>query len=769
MLLCKRPFWHNVIHEAFLLAVDSNGIINHEYILNLLTEKYIFTNNEDERNFDSFEKLFFSDDYEDVLNDISACNTALEHELELFSDEEKRNVDVKKQINNIMAFFSSIKMLKDKSIERNDYSSIFPKKAELEKYLSSYYLLLRFLFKDISLLNLPLPSKDSSQFRTISEFFSSFPAKHGESIFSPYTSESMLKFYKSLDYACKSIPKSISNQIVKEMIASVYSTKVFRDFRHYMVKGHQTYLVSCENTEKMWAKDYTSLSSYELIKPIRLFGKIRRHVENNEKQSYNIIVIGAIYVEIDYLNTNEITLDKFSPEFKDLCDRIAKNDITSKKNFKFDIVLNQKCFKTLKDNPLEKKFEISDHISVLFAFKDYNEVATVKTLDSIIEKGDLVLFLDCPFLYESFHIVSKEQYLKDWLNSLPTDYEDNPLILSEFGTIQKIQNQLNMLQLDRCEKVSHFERRLHERRIRHISEKINDHYKIKKDCHKEAFVFISSQSSINVSDYSRRFQVRIEKYNAKEICLLHFPEDFEHVPKRVLDFKENDSSNYSIFFSLWDIIVNTDPNLGERIYEEICEKKRYKSNNVAELLSSIKIALSWNESINCLNKMDFSFWCDYDVFNQTEIKDMLQSYFNIIFSNEYNLERSIITCMRNSFYNVFFSSVVNVCQALTFHYLKESLDRNVIISIDYKKADDNNAPVKKALISTNKKAYIDVIENLSKVYPSGTIRDVLVLRMRNSGLNPVSVYDNILRACEELKYTESNLYNNIKIARSDLF
>ena len=129
----------------------------------------------------------------------------------------------------------------------------------------------------------------------------------------------------------------------------------------------------------------------------------------------------------------------------------------------------------------------------------------------------------------------------------------------------------------------------------------------------------------------------------------------------------------------------------------------------------------------------------------------------------------IITCMRNSFYNVFFSSVVNVCQALTFHYLKESLDRNVIISIDYKKADDNNAPVKKALISTNKKAYIDVLENLSKVYPSGTIRDVLVLRMRNSGLNPVSVYDNILRACEELKYTESNLYNNIKIARSDLF
>ena len=289
---------------------------------------------------------------------------------------------------------------------------------------------------------------------------------------------------------------------------------------------------------------------------------------------------------------------------KDLCDRIVSNDKTKSKHYRFDIYLNKKSFENLTQNQdeLKSKEFIEDNITINFIFSNYSEVSSKNRIKSIIGEGDLILFLDCPFLYESFHIVSEDKYLKDWVRLLPPKYQDNPLVLSKLGLLQMMQNQLNILQLDRCEKVSHFERRLHDRKIQYISETISSYYKQDNNCRKEIFVFISSQSSINVSEYSRSFQVRMEKYNAKEICLLHFPNDIEKPNRHLIKYEEESNFNYRIVFSLWDIIVNTDPNLGEDIFRYLEEKS---SENYAEFLSQIKIELSWKESIKDLKEINF--------------------------------------------------------------------------------------------------------------------------------------------------------------------
>lgn len=148
-----------------------------------------------------------------------------------------------------------------------------------------------------------------------------------------------------------------------------------------------------------------------------------------------------------------------------------------------------------------------------------------------------------------------------------------------------------------------------------------------------------------------------------------------------------------------------------------------------------------------------------------KLQKTIQSYFDVIFNNSCNLERAIINCMRESFFNVFYGKIINVCQAVAYQRLREylALGKEIIVTmkeecpIEHSSYDESEYSV-----STKKKAYIDTIINLSRDFPSGTLCDILSYRMERVGLSPTKVYQEIIEACETLQYTFSNLYMNTK-------
>ena len=377
----------------------------------------------------------------------------------------------------------------------------------------------------------------------------------------------------------------------------------------------------------------------------------------------------------------------------------------------------------------------------------------------------MTLFLDCPFLYERLCVISGPTYVDDYFSS-DAKYSHEKNSLYTLGSIQRIQNQLNMLQLDRCEKIGHFERRINTRLVEYIAADKN------RSNDNEVFIFISSQNSVTMSDYSRKFQVRTEKYNDKEISLLRFGDkseddlEIEVVSSKLTENVAAGEGN--ICFSLWSLIVNIDPALVDKLEIGGEAKEEYASN--------ILIKMQWEYGNDIFKKVNI-FCCNAnekcceDGCNESRCsywKELIKSYFEVLFMNECKMEFAIWKSMRDSFLNVFFSQIADVCQAVAYQKFQERLQTGYKIEVNVETTKLNTGGEDREYkISTEKKAYVDIIENLSRDYPSGLLTKAMEYRITKVRLKPSKVYNDILEACRKLKCTEGNLYINTQKARND--
>ena len=783
------PLLYEIIHNAFLDVIvnGKNYLTSSELLNSINVQDSPKEKARDESKKEALEKKKKNIFGYDLENDkelnrrIDKVEIALKKELsfyELSGSSSSPVEETKLVFEQLKAYLNTIKKTKDSS------DSLFLPAETLSSFLSSYYALFRYLFSDTILLDEKIDSR-----LTVSDFFALFPGKSGESLYTPYAAESTLKLYKALDDARRFIETEEGNhtdKIVKKMIASIYATKAFRDYRRIIIIDGKQYLLSCENTDKLNLKNISDLSSIEMVKPIRLFGKIKRYIKaleqdkNTKDITCRIKIIGTVYIEPDSINSDELCA--YSPELYDLCRWISNNYQKDEQiqQFQIDVHINENSLYGIRKNAQRTKelnHDLDERINVTFYFKDYAELSSKDGLDELMNKTEaLLFFLDCPFLYDNLHIVSHDQHLYDWVRSLPASYPDESLSLAELGPVQKYQNQLNMFLLYRNERTAHFERRLRDRRIEYISDKVKSIKKENPDNKTEVFIFISSQSSIDRSEYARTFQIRKEEYNSKEMCLLHFGREIGDSGES-LSCKEDDKFNNKIQFSLWNILVNTDPALIEDIKGTDC--LAFPDDTVAEdLASEIFITFSWKK-IHPFSEAELLIEYSKKLaaipsFQSDEIEPIIKSYFEVIFSNQHDLDPTLLRCLRNSFYNVFFGKISNVFQAIAFNRIQAALENGRSIKIKDIKLEgeatnnediDNN---ERDFVTKRTKAYVGVIDNLSKAYPSPTLRDILVSRMRAAGMLPQEVYDKIITACEQSDYTDDELYQNTIMARSDL-
>lgn len=694
---------------------------------------------------------------------------AIGNELLLFDDKNLIN-NVKKRIKHINKLLSSYYDMQ----KRDDI--YFPTKQFLVSYLSCYYKICEFLFQNSTLLYEEFSY--NGRFQTVCEYLTYAPATKDCSILSPYCAEALLTFYKTLSDIKNNCDFQMTNSIIKRVIAYTYANKIFRNFRNYVVRDTKTALLSCENTDNFVEKKSYNLSSYELVKPVRFFSKIKRYISTiSEKDDCNLIIVGAVYVNpyvgnSDLNDGDEKKLRKYSGELYDLCNWLIMNSETNKHNYNIDIYINRGSMPSFfyeSTNDEKKnihKFIVSGNenkIIIKFHYVDYKELVVDMVKDDnpnyLFKNNCLTLVLDCPFLYEKLHVVSDEINVNDYFRYLPNNYSIDDLTLVHCGPIQKIQKQLNMLLLNRFNKTGHFERRLKERLIKKISRAAVSGKK------SEIYIYISSHHSIEASEFSRNYEVRVERYNSKEFGLIHFDDSED----QIIPLETNNKKANRISFTLWNLLVNADVQAVKRIKDEFDLKEDFV---MEEYVNNVSISLEWKNDADMFQIIDIKYRNNNTLkskFNE-KIEDIIISYFNTIFNNECNLPIVILNAMREAFYNVFYSKIANVQHAVAYQKLKDYLNSAQEIYLNFGVADEcfNDDMDKKYQISAKKKVYVDVIRNLSFDYPSDAHRDIIVSRMRACKISPLQIYDDIIAVCGELNIKDDNLYINTLKARENL-
>ena len=813
----ETPVLLDVFQETAKNIIEENCNINY---LDLFNYKIRLFYKKIERNIERNIKDKYSQDRQEAVQKLFgivtkkpnnklrfALSEALDDELVLFEDEERNSIY--KWIDNINRFLNPYN-------ESSSNFPQFPSEEDLKKYLDSYYNLYRFIFKNSSLLyeefQVNKESSNSETVQTLCEYLTYAPTSDSNNcnIFSPYCAEALLICYKAFSQIqenryFREISPKIS-PVVKNMISYTFSNKVFRNFRHFVIRDTKLALMSCENTDNFVEKRNYSLSSYELIKPIRLFGKIRRYISSfTSNNGYKVVIIGAVYVNPYFCKKKSqddvSALMDYSREFYDLYNWLHNwlqyNPETKKYSIEFNIYINKESMPDFfysnnnhdkkRDPIIIDKFTLNNSITVNFNYVDYKEtvlnLAKGKQCENSIIKDDcLLLILDCPFLYDNLQLVTDYVNANEYFRYLPDEYSTDNLNLSECGPIQKVQKQINMLLLNRFNQTGRFERRLKERLIKRIStiataQEGTENTDKNKTGKTEIFIFVSSHHSIEASEYSRKYEVRVERYNTKEFGLLHFPD----ADDPLIPFESDEKKSTQIRFRLWNIVVNTDVGALDTIRTEF----GLASDVVMEeYVNNIFISFNWDRSKNPFSNANVVIGNNNSITNEKiypVVESMLLSYFNTIFNNFCNLEKPLLNIMREAFYNVFYSRIANVQHAVAYQKLKEHLELSKEIKLnfivcknendfnsffgDWDDSEKNDAVFQ---VSAKKKIFVDVINNFSYDFPSNAKRDVIVSRMRTKDIDPFIVYNDIIKVCNSYRLTGDRLYFNTLKAKEDL-
>lgn len=629
----------------------------------------------------------------------------------------------------------------------------FPDKDILEKYLNYFYECCKFLCNNKELLYEEV-NLGNGDFVRICDYITYSFENTQPDLYLPFYAEAILTVY----YALEELKKYsyIENEFVKQLIVSSFTIKAVSHFEYFNIRNKVIFFNDYNSRKR-----YCDLSSDVLIQPILLFEKIQKYASKlNEKEVCKVNIIGAIELSSNAKRPDIIgnvdELFTYSPEFLKLCNWIQSNEVTNTHSFQFDIYINKSCMDQCwhdlkKDNVDTFKIDINNEncIIVKFHYVDYNKILYKTSIDKMIKEKNLLLLLDCSFLYEKYSkVVIDKDPMEDLFRYYPKKYESNSF--NKSGNIKQIYLQLNMF--SNYELVGYFEAILRDDIIRYIKQQVNNNYN-----GTEAFILVSDHlKAYTTSKIFQDFDQQIEIYNNQEFVLLHFD------GKKRKDLSQHDKSELdsSIVFTLWDIIAaNTDSTLIEYI------RQRYGLNHnviVEDYLLNVFIELMWRKDeseifekihVNILNKNKES--------NSTNIIiNDIENYLDVIFNKQCDPCHVIREMMISSFLNIFSNHISDVYQAYSFQMLREKMAYGKKTKIDCYRGDIKYQKNIEVEYTTMTKFYIDSITNLRQDFPSETLIDIISYRIElKGGIEPSIVYNKIL---DVVRGRDEKVYDNMK-------
>ena len=637
-------------------------------------------------------------------------------------------------------------------------------------YLSSYYALISTLkrediIKDESIIY-------SSLLLSLMTGYKNKTIEDGDFFYRFYSPVMIEKFVIIYDYINsvyipakkERISKGQSDSNFEKIYEDLLKEKIRRMFFMNVAINGDSQVVSHDNVLFPRISRRQSLSSVEMVKPIRWLSKIRALVDQKNQSkdktnNFDIAIIG-------YIKEEEIG-DDDKEIYKELYDLYAtiiqlyKNcREEERKSFNITVYINESDFHFKSDDFTEKElnfpYDKLCKIKVVLKKVDYKRTFTPKYIDNMFAEYDMVLMLDVPSLYLcNFKIVDDGRLIIP-ISDADNEYhqlldmlDGESLILSHSyrkAPIHSLIAYMNILSVDSDLETSSLHYQINENILDSFEEKIKS-----DDCKcRFVHILLSSATSVAGSEWSyKKNVVREERYNGKTFRLITLKKGECDLITRFNG--ENKKKNW-FTFSLWNMVRNIDINFINQIFKNVSAESYY-------MLMNTLIKLEFSSEFE---RFDITYKI-YDKCNE-ESKKVIERFINYVFEIILSNDNDIIkNCIRISFYNTIYSQIQCLDDAVFYCLFRTRNWTNINPAKKIERLE-NGAISSNAVLSLLQPERWTVVRAINEMQTDSVTSHQfysLVNELNENGFSYIKLFEDIKQICEEYGYRKNLLYCNI--------
>lgn len=655
------------------------------------------------------------------------------------------------------------------NITKDEVIYQFPSVELIEKYVSEYYEIAKLCFKEYKLFSF------SSEARKILYSILNFGIMGDRAdssssedfwLLSPYALNSMRNVYERSDALITEFHKFYSgnkyDDLLFKTIEHDFIESVLADFKRWTYIGDKNSLVAFD-------RDYNVLKNYEcevlssiaFVNVIRFCEKIVEFLLQpslinklrDDASKIEICIIGYI------ARKSELKYLKKSVDAQVMSSLKSALEI-KKDKIRYTVYRNEKK----QYSPIENDL---DEIQILDI--DYNKLFNLDCLrETVIKHYDMIFFVDCPNLYYDEFATHLLGPWEDIYNTLSNnDYKSN-YYLTKCGEklegkciLNDIDNQLCYLSNRNVAGYGQFKPAIKEYLFDSIQKTVNEYDA--KEFPKTVYCFLSSIESKITEKYKKSTVVHKETYNHKELYVVKF----SNCDKNVIE--KSDGKSESICFSLWNLFKNVSIRQADAILGKYITTKQKYSDLPHYWLNNIGIRLSWDTSMENyifewgLNPEAFGNNSENVDIPMEDIEHYIKEILSIALGIGNNKNMIWYQSVKDAVCNIILGRASTCGRMLQYYLVKNG--KSKAKTIKSRKPDENEILqiIKKNRISpsSDKKLYYDVMAVYDQYAVSSLQKAAISKQVLDNGGNIDVILQNILAACKDYDYENSNLYINI--------
>lgn len=631
-----------------------------------------------------------------------------------------------------------------------DEMRAFPSVRSIGEYIDAYYQVAVMCFKEHELF-----TQSKVAFEILNRIIN-FGVKQNEDesfwLLSPYALNSLRNVYeRSNTFATELCLRNDSTYgIDRSALECNFIANCLMDFKRWIYVEDSNRLVSFEGQENT-LRNYkcNRLSSIALVRPIRLYEKIKGFVESLEEKP-KVLKICIVSYSVDR-GGRLVEIDELSEMLE-----AGMKDVECT----FTVLINKK--KSEKD-----KGHQYDNVKVQKI--KYDILFEKNRLKKELDKYNMIFFIDCPNLYyDEF----TQKYNGEWetiYNSLKgTTYDANYRMvdagksLEKRGLLYRIEEQLAVMSNRYSTGYGSYLPSIKE----YLIDYFNDYIIKSEDKAKIIYCYLSSMTTRDKGKYNRSNAVHQETYSGKTFNIIKLSKEDKiilgtHIKPVVYPC---DGVEYvdCMCFSLWNFTKNVFMRSKETWF-------RLNEGVSPNVLENIGICLRWDAGMSrFLIQWGFGKGAGDKKkyagkgYQPEAITEYIRNIMMIAFKMQPNM---LYTYIRDAICNIILGRAENSAHMILYYLLKTG--GLVIENLECKELADYEqleAILDKNKISTvcDKRLYFDVMTVYNQ-YPLNEFSVAGVkLQIERNGGNQKEIFDNITKACEAYGKKDLNLYKNLR-------
>lgn len=631
-------------------------------------------------------------------------------------------------------------------------------------------------------------------------------------------------------YVCDALQRTVYNIInnysrlnriteLKKIRTEIFVNQMVRSFTRFTSYNNFTnFRVSLNrHSGELLSVPYSELSSIEEVKPLRLFEKIISHIHNRltlirkssahiECLDIKVAIIGHTEQSINVIKSDGDyqKLNNDNRELADLLRTVVSWYVKTEKEDD-DPVLNLSIVNLINNGDIVNADSISIEnqlgnirleykIDMNVGFVEVNNCNyfeefyfSKQKLKDLCNEFDLLFILDCPWMTLESYELKNEGLLDFYCSSIQSevirDNKRDALDSDRRTTIQELDTQYNRITSSDSNKSGEISRIFRDDIIKAIKKYIEESTKSKR---KDMYIFTSERDGVDYSYLGSYPMTRKEMYGGKCFTISHFS---NHIFE-TLDIGE---PKITIRIRLWSILKYIAISYAfiylRNDIEELLPDYDLSPENYFELLRSIIVVMKLNSD---LNKIDISLrfsenikllQTDLDV-DGKKLEELKQRVFHHIspfiialysegvFSDKNDFGDNTI---QTAFEMNVRSSANDVNSMLFIHHYRLRRANNSLwkFKITWEKEYDSNLVEECSPnhFFKDKRLYemlFEILQNTAQL-SIGTLSTLYKADdIFNNNNMAQYVLNNIIQACEKMRYTHSSVYKNAITALNNL-